>query len=205
MHSRLRSLLLVSTAECMLRSNHESTYCAGSKRVSGGSTNLINKSEDTVVVCNEALVGVMIDSSVKILVQLHLKKLGLYWEQLAMEAVYQEHFSRWDIHEIRESLPFRLIAILLTSFLFLLRAKRQLWINVVWPVLDEALGPNMRIQHLHWKATFVQLILLVCCKMLSHQLADHFYSLSCEVKLLWKGYYLQHWPQFYNKGSGGST
>jgi len=46
--------------------------------VSGGSTNLINKSEDTVVVSNEALVGVMIDSSVKILVQLHLKKLGLY-------------------------------------------------------------------------------------------------------------------------------
>jgi hypothetical protein len=32
-------------AECLPRSNHESTYLAGSKRVSGGPTNLINKSE----------------------------------------------------------------------------------------------------------------------------------------------------------------
>ena len=55
---RLRSLLLVglSIAECLPRSNHESTYLVGSKRGSGGPTNLINKSEDTVVVINEALV-----------------------------------------------------------------------------------------------------------------------------------------------------
>ena len=42
-NSRLRSLLLVSIAECLPRSNHESTYLVGSKRGSGGPTNLINK------------------------------------------------------------------------------------------------------------------------------------------------------------------
>lgn len=47
-------------AECLPRSNHESTYLVGSKRTSGGPTNLINNSEDTVVVINELLVGVTI-------------------------------------------------------------------------------------------------------------------------------------------------
>ena len=40
--------------------NQRRPYLVGSKRGSGGPTNLINKSEDTVVVVNEALVGVMI-------------------------------------------------------------------------------------------------------------------------------------------------
>ena len=56
-NSRLRSLLLVSIAECLPRSNHESTYLVGSKRRSGGPTNLVHKSEDTVVVINNCKTG----------------------------------------------------------------------------------------------------------------------------------------------------
>ena len=37
-------------AECLPRSNNESTYLVESKRESGGPTNIISKSEDTVVV-----------------------------------------------------------------------------------------------------------------------------------------------------------
>ena len=76
-NSRLRSLLLVSIAECLPRSNHESTYLVGSKRGSGGPTNLINKSEDTVVVVNEALVGVMIRFICENLRSASLEEIGI--------------------------------------------------------------------------------------------------------------------------------
>ena len=84
-NSQLRSLLLVSIAECLPRSNHESTYLVGSKRRSGGPTNLINKSEDTVVVINEALVGVMIRFNVIIYIKA-LKSNNFYFSKLGKGA-----------------------------------------------------------------------------------------------------------------------
>ena len=57
--SRFLFLLCESRAECLPRSSQESTYFVGSKCVRGGPTKLMNKSDETVFIISEALVGVI--------------------------------------------------------------------------------------------------------------------------------------------------
>ena len=61
--SRLRVLLFVYTAD-LLPSAAGNQHLVGSKRVRDGPTSLINKSAETVLVSNKALVGVIIKSTV---------------------------------------------------------------------------------------------------------------------------------------------
>jgi hypothetical protein len=76
--SRFLFLLLVSVARCRPFKNHEFTYTEGLNILTEGPTNFINIKFATVLNCNDALVGVAINSSVRSYVHTRLLELGCY-------------------------------------------------------------------------------------------------------------------------------